>query len=338
MIGSNWIRTAIVQVALASAIVSGSAALAQNVNSGEPPRGWAREFPLNGFQKATVRYDEIMSGGPPRDGIPSIDNPIFRTIAEVENTFVPTEPVLSIEINGDARAYPLRILTWHEIVNDVVGGEPVTVTFCPLCNSGIAFRRTIDGRVNEFGVSGKLRNSDMVMYDRNTETFWQQFTGEGIIGPLTGYQLDMLPIRMESFQRFTERHPDGMVQIPNDPRMRNYGRNPYGGYDSLNRPFLYFGDLPAGIPPLARVIAIEDKAYALELLASQGQIDDGDLRLSWSAGQNSALDSGQINRGRDVGNVVVQRRGEDGVYRDEVHDVTFAFTFHAFRPEGEIVF
>ena len=159
-------------------------AKAQFLDPGQVPRYWTSAFPLNGFEQATINVDEIMSGGPGRDGIRSIDAPTFTPITQVLSDFVETEPVLSLEINGDARAYPLGILTRHEIANDVVGGVPVAVTFCPLCNSGIAYERIVNGEATEFGVSGLLRNSDMVMYDRQTETFWQQFTGEGIVGPL----------------------------------------------------------------------------------------------------------------------------------------------------------
>ena len=316
---------------------STGAAIAQFQEVGSVPRYWTQAFPLNGFDKATIDVNEIMSGGPSRDGIRSIENPMFSLVSEVLDSYVATVPVLSIEMNGDARAYPLGILTRHEIANDVVGGVPVTVTFCPLCNSGIAYLREINGEVTEFGVSGLLRNSDMVMYDRNSETFWQQFTGEAIVGPLAGQQLTPLPVRMESIEKFAQRFPMGKVMDP--PRYGvNYSINPYGGYDGLNRPFLYDGSLPAGIPALARVIAVGDTAWSLEMLRQAGQIDVGDLRLSWSAGQNSALDTFNIQQGKDVGNVVVQRKDQEGIYRDIVHDVTFAFTFHAFRPNGQLIF
>ena len=296
-----------------------------------------KAFPLNGFEQATINVDEIMSGGPGRDGIRSIDAPTFTPISRVLSDFLETEPVLSLEINGDARAYPLGILTRHEIANDIIGGVPVAVTFCPLCNSGIAYERIVNGEATEFGVSGLLRNSDMVMYDRQTETFWQQFTGEGIVGPLAGAQLTAIPIRMESVAKFAARHPNGLVLDPPRPG-QTYKFNPYGGYDGLNRPFLYFGSLPDGIPALARVVAVEDTAWSLESLRQAGEINADDLRLTWTEGQNSALDTRDIRQGKDVGNVVVQRRGDDGIYRDAIHDVTFAFTFHAFRPHGRLIF
>ena len=184
------------------------------------PSYWSFEWSNTDFSKHAVPFDEIMSGGPPKDGIPSIDDPRFVPVSEVQG-IAETEPVLGITVNGESRAYPLRILTWHEIVNDVGGGVPVTVTFCPLCNSGIVFDRRIAGRVLDFGTTGKLRKSDLVMYDRQTESWWQQFLGEAIVGEMTGQRLKMLPSRMESMARFRARAPDGKVQVPTNPGMRD---------------------------------------------------------------------------------------------------------------------
>jgi hypothetical protein len=134
-----------------------------------------------------VDFDGIISGGVGRDGIPHLDRPQFETVEEATSMMNYVEPVVTFKINGESRAYPLAILTWHEVVNDVVGGVPVTVTFCPLCNSGLAFERTLEGRVFDFGVSGNLRNSDLVMWDRQTQSWWQQLTGEAIVGELAGH-------------------------------------------------------------------------------------------------------------------------------------------------------
>ena len=296
------------------------------------PRYWRAEWPATDFDRTSVDFSEIISGGPPKDGIPSIDDPRFVPVSEATG-LAATEPVISLEIGGDARAYPLRILIWHEIVNDVVGGRPVAVTYCPLCNSGIVFDRVIDGQVSEFGTTGKLRRSDMVMYDRLTESWWQQFLGEAIVGALTGTVLNTLPSRMESLERFARRHPDGRLLVPANPRMRSYGRNPYAGYDRSSWPFLYRGDYEGPVPPLARVVVVGDEAWTLESLRAAGRIEHGDLILTWEAGQNSALDTGEIGAGRDVGNVVVQRRVAGGL-EDVVHDIPFAFVFHTFVPGG----
>jgi hypothetical protein len=298
------------------------------------PDRWRAEWPDTDFSRASVDFGEILSGGPPKDGIPSIDDPQFVPVSAADD-LAPTEPAMTLEIGGDARAYPLRVLIWHEIVNDVVGGVPVAVTYCPLCNSGLAFDRRVDGRVLEFGTTGKLRHSDLVMYDRQTESWWQQFLGEAIVGELTGTRLEMLPARMESIERFAERHPDGRVLVPNDPGMRRYGANPYEGYDSAPAPFLFRGEYDGPVPPLARVVAVGGEAWSLELLRREGELAVGDLRLTWAAGQNSALDSGRIAEGADVGNVVVQRRTEEG-WQDVPYDVPFAFAFRAFHPEGAI--
>ncbi len=291
---------------------------------------WKLEWPKTNFGKTSVDLDEIQSGGPPKDGIPSIDNPKFIPVAKVKD-LADSEPVVGLVINGKARAYPLRVLTWHEIVNDGLGGVPVTVTYCPLCNSAIAFDRRLDGKVLDFGTTGKLRHSDMVMYDRQTESWWQQFLGEGIVGEMTGKRLKTIPARLESFANFKKRAPGGDVLVPNDPGKRNYGANPYAGYDTSPYPFLFQGDMPKDINPMVRVVVVEGEAWSLPLLRTKGTIAKGDLKLSWKAGQNSALDTRQIRQGRDVGNVVVQRM-KNGKTRDVVYDVTFAFVYNAFFP------
>jgi hypothetical protein len=243
----------------------------------------------------------------------------------------PREPVIALEIEGAVpRAYPIRYLTWHEIVNDTVGDVPVAVTFCPLCNSGITFdRRTPQGTL-DFGVSGKLRNSDMIMYDRQTESWWQQAIGTAIVGDLTGVALQSLPSWMESWEVFAARNPDGLVmQTP--AFARDYGANPYVRYDSSFRPFLYSGEFPPhDIPALARVVRVGDQAWPLTRLAQAGEIREDGLTLTWVAGQASALDQARIGDGRDVGNVRVR----DATGADVVHDVLFAFAFHAFWPDG----
>ena len=295
---------------------------------------WAYEWPDTDFAKTSVDFREIKSGGPPKDGIPSIDDPQFKPVAEIDN-LDPREPVIRLVIDGQARAYPLRILTWHEIVNDSLAGVPVAVTYCPLCNAAIVFDRRVGDRVLEFGTTGKLRKSDLVMYDRSTESWWQQFLGEAIVGELTGTRLKILPARLESWERFAKAHPQGEVLVPNSFSLRDYGRNPYAGYDTSGRPFLYDGDYPEGIEPMAYVVAVEDQAWTLDLLRREGRIEAGDLTLTWEPGKASALDDSRIPEGRDIGNVVVQKPGPAGP-EDVVYDLTFAFVFHAFRPDGRI--
>ncbi len=196
-------------------------------------------------------------------------------VSEVKN-LADTEPVVGRIINGKARAYPLRILTWHEIVNDELGGVPVAVTYCPLCNSAIIFDRRLDGKVLDFGTTGKLRHSEMVMYDRQTENWWQQFLGQGIVGEMTGKRLKTNPAQLESFANYKKRAPGGDVLVPNDPGMRRYGANPYAGYDTSPTPFLFQGDLPKGINPMVRVIVVDPGP---ESAAAQGK-GQGHLRRS----------------------------------------------------------
>ena len=301
----------------------------------EAPSHWLYEWGATDFSKASIEFDEIMSGGPPKDGIPAIDDPLFAPAAEVEG-LADTEPVISFFVGDDQRAYPLQILMWHEIVNDTIGGIPVAVTFCPLCNSAVVYDRRVGDAVLDFGTTGKLRNSDLVMYDRQTESWWQQFTGEGIVGEHTGAWLKRLPSRVESFALFKERAgADASVLVPRHAGARAYGANPYGGYDSSSRPFLYDGALPEGIAPLARVVVVDGEAWSLALIREAGRYERDDLVITWEAGQNSALDSRSIADGTDIGNVVVQRAGDAGL-EDVPYDVSFAFAFHAFHPEAPI--
>ncbi|MBM9595968.1 DUF3179 domain-containing protein [Roseitranquillus sediminis] len=318
-----WLSASII-CQFAALVLFAGAALAD-------PLQWRREWPNTDFTRSAVDFDEIMSGGPPKDGIPAIHAPRLLPAA-AETRLDPREPVLSYDRAGaPARAYPIRYLMWHEIVNDEVAGLPIAVTFCPLCNSGMVFDARIDGRPHAFGVSGKLRHSDMIMYDRRTESWWQQAVGEGIVGAYTGRRLTQLPARMESWQAFREAHPDGLVMDEPDWR-RAYGTNPYAGYDGARRPFLYAGeDPPHGVPPLARVVRVGHRAWPLARLREAGEIREAGLVLSWREGQASALDTARIAAGREVGNVVVR----DAAGEDVAHDIPFAFAFHALFPDGE---
>lgn len=294
------------------------------------PDNWRYEWPNTDFSQTSIEWDEILSGGPPKDGIPSIDEPVFSP-ARDQTQLGANEPVITLTIGGETKGYPLRILTWHEIVNDEIGGVPVAVTFCPLCNAAIAFDRRLDGEAVEFGTTGKLRHSDLVMYDRKTESWWQQYTGDAIVGSRLGTKLKMLPARVVSFQDFKSANPDAPVLIPNNPGMRAYGANPYAGYDSSSFPFLYRGDLPEGIKPLAYVVVADGEAWSMDLLARDGKVVKNELEISWTPGTNSALDSQAIKDGRDIGAVTVRRDGQD-----IPHHVTFAFVYYAFESQGKL--
>ncbi|MCL6606979.1 MAG: DUF3179 domain-containing protein [Geminicoccaceae bacterium] len=295
---------------------------------------WRAEWPRTDFGRTTVPLAEIRDGGPPKDGIPPIDRPLFLPVASPPG-LDEREPVIGFGLGEDRRAYPLRYLLWHEIVNDEVDGLPVAVTYCPLCNTAIVFDRRVEGRTLDFGTTGKLRRSDLVMYDRQSESWWQQYTGEAIVGAMAGRKLAMLPARLESWAEFRERAPEGRVLVPENRRLRPYGLTPYAGYDSGRIPLLYDGPLPEGVPPLARVVVVGERAWALDLLRERGRIEVDDLVLSWHPGQLSVLDAQRITASREVGSVRVQRR-RGAALEDVVHFVTFAFVFEAFVPDGRI--
>ena len=272
-------------------------------------RGWETDFSLH-----TVPYDEILSGGPPRDGIPPIDAPKFITPDDADPWLGNQEPVIIFELNGDARAYPLQILTWHEIVNDVVGGVPVAVTFCPLCNAAIVFDRRIGDVVHDFGTSGKLRNSDLIMWDRQTESWWQQFTGEGIVGELADERLTSLLSQVISWEGFKAAHPEGRVLSRDTGFNRPYGQNPYAGYDRAdNPPFLFDGPVDGRLLPKERVafVSIGDDTAAFPFTRLETEravnytVNGNDLVVFFESGTVSALDRSSIQASQDVGSTGV---------------------------------
>ncbi|MEM6422053.1 MAG: DUF3179 domain-containing (seleno)protein, partial [Pseudomonadota bacterium] len=217
-------------------------------------------------------------------------------------------------------------------------GQPIAVTYCPLCNSGVVYDRRIEGEVTSFGTTGKVRKSDLVMYDRATESWWQQFEGRALIGTHAGATLERIPSRLESFADFAARHPRGKVLVPEDPEFRRYGKNPYVGYDTSRRPLLYDGSYQGPGSPVMRVVTVTGKqaAWSLALLQQEGEIEVGDITLSWVPGQASALDAAKIADGRDIGTVTAVRILPDGSEVDVVYDVPFAFAFAAFNPGAPI--
>ena len=270
--------------------------------------GWRTDF-----SRHTVAFDEIQSviG---RDGIPSIDRPRFETIEEVESVMGDLEPVITVKVNGEAKAYPLAILTWHEVVNDIVGGEPVIVTFCPLCNSALAFKRTLEGQVFDFGVSGKLRNSDLIMWDRQTQTWWQQLSGEAIVGELAGHQLEFVPAQIISWADFKAANPHSLVLSRDTGFSRPYGSNPYAGYDRVDRPpFLFDGEDDDRLLPKERVAAFEigdvSAAFPFPVLEVERvvnyPVNGTDVVVFFKLGTVSALDRALIIDSKDVGSTGV---------------------------------
>ncbi len=264
------------------------------------------------YPPPVVLPDDVVSGGPPPDGIPPIDAPEFISIDEVDFIADDAEPVVVIDIEGEARAYPIQILIWHEIVNDEVGGVPVTVTYCPLCNSAVAYDRRFGDRVLDFGTSGLLYQSALVMYDRQTESLWAHFTGQGIIGHFAGAELTLIPAQTLSFGQFKELYPDGDVLSLETGHDRAYGSNPYVGYDDANQPpIANFISQPIDerLQSKIRVVGVVDPAgpaaVVLETLAAEGVyvIDDEgrNVVLFHQGGLASALDSGEIASGQDIG-------------------------------------
>ncbi len=179
--------------------------------------------------KHNIPLDKIRSGGPPKDGIPSIDNPVF---AEISNSqfMSDSDTVIGLEINGEAKAYPIFILVWHEIINDRVGGIPVAITYCPLCYTNQVFERIINGVEVEFGTSGKLYNSNLLMYDRLTESYWSQALGIAVKGELTGYQLNLIPFDVITWKDWITLHPDTVILTTDTGYIRSYATDPYGNY------------------------------------------------------------------------------------------------------------
>ncbi|MEX2159686.1 MAG: DUF3179 domain-containing protein [Dehalococcoidia bacterium] len=290
-------------------------------------------WPDTDFAKHAVDPSELVSGGPGKDGIPAIDEPQFIPIAEATSFLDDREPVIVVEVNREARAYPVQILIWHEIVNDTVGDMPLTVTYCPLCNSAIAFERDVAGTVYDFGVSGLLRNSDLVMYDRQTESWWQQFTGEAIVGSLTGTVLDFVPASTVSFADFRAAHPAGMVLSRDTGFARAYGTNPYVGYDETTNPFLFEGEADSRLPPAERVVAVEldgeTVAYPFSALEERLVVEDTvggtPIVVLFQPGTASALDASSIADSRDV--------GASGVFLPETDGRTLTFR----AEDGEIL-
>jgi len=271
----------------------------------------------------------------PRDAIPALDEPRFAAVDDVD-FLQAREPVIEVEIDGDARAYPLQILTWHEIVNDTVGGTPVTVTFCPLCNTAIAFERpTIEGETTTFGTSGSLYNSNLVMYDRATESYWPQATGQAVMGPLTGEQLERVPAQIVSWSDFREAYPDGKVLTRDTGHNRDYGTNPYPGYDDIdNPPFLFEGEVDGRLAAVERVLGVqtEDEIVAFpyfrlreaakgELAAVNTKVGDRPTLILWKAGVASALDETEIATSKEVGGAgAFDRELGERTLRFEVRD------------------
>lgn len=285
----------------------------------DPPPG-SGEFKTD-FSRHIVPYSEVLHGGPPKDGIPAIDEPRFVRVAEADAWLEPQEPVIALRVDGQARAYPIQVVIWHELVNDTIGDTPVVVTFCPLCNTAIAFSRRVGERVHDFGATGRLRNSNLIMYDRQTETWWQQATGRAIAGTLVGKTLDFVAAEMIAWKAFRDAHPDGAVLSKQTGHARAYGKNPYAGYDDVSQPpFLFRGSTPEVLAPVERVLSVDLEqqpvAYPYRVLKKERVVNDQvgkqPIVVLWTKGTASALDARHIPDGRDVGSARAYSRRHDG--------------------------
>ncbi len=298
-------------------------------------------------QGALIPLTELKDGGPPPQGIPALGfggsrwgkippspEPRFVTVREARAWLDEREPVLVLSAGDETRAYPLQILVWHEIVNDTVGNVPIAITFCPLCNSGLAYRRrlalspqqaekvrrrnpkaaleaTDEGWALEvsFGTSGLLYKSNLVLFDNITGSLWSQILGKAVVGTLAGVELETFPIQLLPFGAFVRDHPSGLVLSRKTGYQRNYGENPYLKYDSSRRPFLFEEALDRRLPAMARVVTVrqggEAAAYPFSALEAQRVVNDcigtRPIAIFWQPGTASALDAASIALGRDVG-------------------------------------
>ncbi len=276
------------------------------------------------WTRRTIELDELLVGLPrldPRDGIPPIDRPRFEAIADA-TWLGDAEPGALVRLDGEVRFYPLSILTRHEIVNDRIGDIPVAVTFCPLCNTALTFDRRVDGEVLRFGVSGLLRNSDLVMWDEGTTSLWQQITGESVVGAFAGTQLDLISTSIVSYGDAVADFPDALSLSRSTGFPIDYGANPYVGYSSSERPFLFDGEPDPRFPALSRVVGVSidgvEKAYPFPLLVDSPAVNDqvGDVPVAvlWGGDTADALAGPVIADSQAIGTgIAFDRRVGDQV-------------------------
>ncbi|MGZ0015164.1 DUF3179 domain-containing protein [Yeosuana sp. AK3] len=290
----------------------------QNMKAQKNPRNVQTQWETN-LDKKSVPLDEFLTLLKP-DQIPPINTPSFISLEEAKNTYFEHEPVIAVEINNEAKAYPLSVLMYHEIVNDVVGGTPIIATYCPLCNAAIAFNRnlTFEGKTYklDFGVSGMLRKSDMVMWDRQTQSWWQQFTGEGLVGDLTGASLKFIPSLLISLSDFAKNYPNGTVLSTNNGLGAvDYGSNPYVNYDNMDNktPFLFKETVDERLPAMERIVDVSfegtTRIYPLTAIQKETVINDAinnnQLVIFYESKTVSVLDSKTIKESKSIGAVTV---------------------------------
>lgn len=277
------------------------------------------------FDNRTIELTELVLGlntlSDSRDQIRPIDDPRFESVSSANDWLDGREPGLLLDFDGDARFYPLQVMTVHEVVNDVVNGIPAVVTYCPLCNSGVVFNREVDGKLLRFGTSGFLRNSDLVMWDDVTEGLWQQITGEGIVGTLAGTQLEFLPSSIVRWSDFAENFSEGQVLSREPFLLPRYGTNGYVGYSSSPTPRNFLGDIDERFPALERVIGVNigdaAKAYPFSIMNQERAVNDDvegtPIAVLWGSEDTAdALDTSLIAEGRAIGTGVAYLRTVNG--------------------------
>ncbi|MDA1314113.1 MAG: DUF3179 domain-containing protein [Acidobacteria bacterium] len=266
------------------------------------------------LSKKSIDLSELLSGGPPKDGIPAILNPKFVSVEEANGWLAPSEPVLMVKHAGEARAYPLQILIFHELANDQIADLPILVSYCPLCNSAITFDRRIDGQTHTFGVSGMLRNSDMVMYDHQTDSLWQQLTGDSLVGEHTGKQLKLISSQVVPWNHFAENFRDAKVLSRDTGYENRYGTTPYGGYEFSNRlMFPVTATRKADVRPMERMLTLilagNVRAYPFEHLrrnkVTEGKLNDRPYVVFYEPTALSTMDARTIADSRAVGSAGV---------------------------------
>lgn len=276
----------------------------------KPPFADMHDWANTDFSRTSVKLSDMIEGGPGKDGIRSIDQPKFETIETAEKWLDAREPVIVFTSGAISKAYPLQILIYHEIVNDQLDGSEVAITYCPLCNAAMVFSRRHKGALLDFGATGKVYANNLVMYDRQTESWWLQFTGEGVVGDYIGDSLRLLPSQIVSFKQFKDAHPFGQVLSNKTGFNKKYGINPYTNYDSRTAPIAWFYRKPFDdrLPPMERVLGIVDSDVAIAFPFSylnatpivQTQAGSLDVLIISKLGMASAVDARTIRESKDV--------------------------------------
>jgi hypothetical protein len=279
---------------------------------------------LNGFrlQPSAIPEREILRGGPPRDGIPALEDP--QVVSAEEAAWGVDQVVIGVAAGGEARAYPLALLTWHELVNDRLGGRPILVSYCPLCGTALVFDRRVDGQVRRFGVSGLLYRSDLLMFDRETESLWSQISGRAETGPSMGVRLRLQRSRMMRWEQWKQLHPETTILSQETGYSRDYGRSPYGDYASSKRIFF----------PVPRDARFHPKTPTLGL-----RIADGVARAYPAPEVRRA--GGRVEESFQGHRVVIRLEGEAQHFAVEAPEPIeviegFWFAWAAFHPETSV--